>query len=160
MSDAFDWMPKAQWMVADEPGFQPLRFLVAGVPVAQGSKRHVGKGIMIESSKQLQPWREAVIDAAQRAAGGHSFFAGVALDLSFRFPRPKAHYGTGRNQGKLKSTVPLLKVTAPDLDKLCRAVLDALTQSGVLRDDALVASLYAEKRYDPRPGAEVVIRHV
>ena len=105
----------------EPPGL--LTFFVAGVPVAQGSKRHVGRGIMVESSRSLQPWREAVIDAAQRAANGHSFFGAVSLDLSFCFPRPKAHYGTGRNADKIKGAAPLYKQTAPDVDKLARAVL-------------------------------------
>ena len=139
---------------------QALEFFVAGVPVAQGSKRHVGKGIMVESSKNLQPWREAVIDAAHTAANGHSFFGAVSVDITFLFPRPKQHFGTGRNADKLKGAAPLYKRSAPDVDKLARAVLDGLTHSGVLRDDSLVVSLYAEKRYDPRPGAKVVIRHV
>lgn len=38
----------------------------------------------------------------------------------------------------------------PDLDKLCRAVLDALTIAGVLHDDAQVDALRATKSYaDP-----------
>jgi crossover junction endodeoxyribonuclease RusA len=118
-----------------------MEFFVPGVPVAQGSKRHVGKGIMVEQLKNLGPWREAVINAA----------------LTFRFPRPKHHFGTGRNAEKLKLSAPIYKESAPDLDKLVRAVGDALTQAGVLRDDALIVALAAAKVYDEHPGAKVVI---
>lgn len=38
-----------------------------GTPAPQGSKRHVGRGVMIESSKNLKPWREAVKYAALAA---------------------------------------------------------------------------------------------
>ena len=36
------------------------KFTVHGLPAPQGSKRHVGKGVMVESSKYVKPWREAV----------------------------------------------------------------------------------------------------
>jgi Holliday junction resolvase RusA-like endonuclease len=48
----------------------------------------------------------------------------------------------------------------PDLDKLCRAVLDSFTKAGVWKDDALVCSLYAKKRYvdmDEEPGCQVTV---
>jgi len=31
---------------------------VLGIPAAQGSKKHVGRGILIESSKKVAPWRQ------------------------------------------------------------------------------------------------------
>ena len=37
-----------------------LVVVVYGVPAPQGSKRHVGHGILVESSKKLRPWRDAV----------------------------------------------------------------------------------------------------
>lgn len=40
-----------------------IKFFVAGVPAPQGSKVLM-RGRMIESSKKLKPWREAVRQAA------------------------------------------------------------------------------------------------
>ena len=136
-----------------------LAFFAAGVPVAQGSKKHVGKGVMVESSRNLKPWRDTVIAAAYRVAAGVRFHGPVEVTMEFSFPRPMSHFGTGKNAGNLKKTAPEFKQSAPDLDKLARAILDSLVQAGVLQDDALVVSLHAEKRYSPRPGARVVIRH-
>ena len=51
----------------------------------------------------------------------------------------------------LKPSAPRAKATAPDLDKLCRAIGDALTQSGVLRDDALIAEWVARKQWARKP---------
>ena len=34
-----------------------VSFNVIGIPGAQGSKRHVGNGVMVESSKKVKPWR-------------------------------------------------------------------------------------------------------
>ncbi|QDH92357.1 RusA-like resolvase [Gordonia phage Spooky] len=33
---------------------------IPGIPAPQGSKRHVGNGILIESSKRVGPWRAVV----------------------------------------------------------------------------------------------------
>jgi hypothetical protein len=41
-----------------------LRVDVYGLPAPQGSKRHVGGGRMIEASKKVGPWREAVVRAS------------------------------------------------------------------------------------------------
>ena len=37
---------------------------VYGVAAPQGSKRHVGNGVMIESSNRVRPWRQDVRFAA------------------------------------------------------------------------------------------------
>ena len=44
-----------------------LSFFVPGKAAAQGSKRHVGRGVMVEMSKDLPAWRTAVANAARTA---------------------------------------------------------------------------------------------
>jgi crossover junction endodeoxyribonuclease RusA len=123
---------------------------VRGLPAPQGSKRHVGRGIMIESSTAVGPWREAVRAETQRVLNGHGPIAGpVALVVTFSLPRPAGHYGTGRNAGKPKLSAPRWPAGRPDLDKLLRAVLDGLTMGGAWKDDAQVIWIVAEKRYAP-----------
>lgn len=136
-----------------------LAFFAPGVPVAQGSKRHVGRGVMVETAKGLQPWRDSVMAAVLRVGAAVRFHGPVEVSMAFFFPRPANHYGTGKNAGNLKESAPRFKQSAPDIDKLARAVLDAVVQSGVLQDDSLVVLLHAEKTYSDRPGARVVIRH-
>lgn len=131
-----------------------LEVFVAGVPRPQGSKRHVGRGILIEASREVGPWREAIA-AAVLGAGVKRQEGPVAVELVFLFDRPKAHYGA---KG-LKEGAPKWKASRPDVDKLSRAVLDALVPV-VLRDDALVVRLVAEKRWaeeGERPGVLVRI---
>jgi crossover junction endodeoxyribonuclease RusA len=130
-----------------------VEFFVPGVPAPQGSKNQFGG----EASKFLKPWRDSVINEVLSLQDSFVFFGPVEAWIEFRFPRPKSHFGTGRNAERLKSSAPDYKVSAPDLDKLCRAVLDALVAAGTLRDDALVVRLVASKTYDSRPGAKVVI---
>lgn len=129
-----------------------------GQPAPQGSKRHVGRGILVESSKKLPAWRDAVTTAAHQAHLEHAdnepepFTGPTRVTIEFRFHRPAAHYGTGRNAGALKAAAAALPCTraTPDLDKLSRGVLDALTTAGVLIDDAQVAQLTARKVYVER----------
>jgi len=140
---------------------EALEFFVVGLPIAQGSKKSYGNGVWAESNiKELRPWRMAVATDAHAAAGHFQFFGAVVVALDFQFKRPLSHYGTGRNEGQLKDSSPTYKTSAPDIDKLCRAVLDGLAQCGVLRNDAQVVSLMAKKVYDNPQGVKVVIRHV
>jgi len=140
-----------------------LNITVHGIPAPQGSKRHVGNGVMIEMSKRVKPWREAVKTAALEAKGGMAWeliTGPIELHVNFHFPRPKSHYGTGRNAATLKPTAPLFVAKAPDLSKLIRSTEDALTEAGVWRDDAQVVLVRAEKYYNSHgfTGANITVK--
>ena len=110
-------------------------FFTPGVPAPQGSKRYVGNGVMVESSKALAPWRKTVAANARRRHPDPPHDGPVVLDLEFVMRRPKA-WGKNRQD-------PMTQ--RPDVDKLARAILDAIT--GVLVfDDSQVTTLTAHKR--------------
>jgi crossover junction endodeoxyribonuclease RusA len=71
----------------------------------------------------------------------------VAVRIVCEYPRPKAHYGTGRNAARLKDSAPHWVTTPTDIDKVARLVCDALTIAGVWCDDAQCVLLRAEKHY-------------
>lgn len=134
-----------------------VQFFIAGTPAPQGSKRHVGRGIMVESSQKVRPWREAVKWAVVQA-GNPTLDGPVDLTLRFLLRRPDGHYGTGRNAGTLKASAPARPAVRPDLDKLARSTLDGLTDAGVIADDARIVTLHLEKRYtDELAGCEVLM---
>src|SRR5215211_3623994 len=115
-----------------------ISFYVLGTPAPQGSKRHVGNGVMIESSKAVAPWRDSVAYATQKAmadSGSERLTGAVGLILSFRLARPKV----------AKKLVYSSK--RPDVDKLVRSTFDGLTTGGLWNDDAQVAVLAVEKTY-------------
>lgn len=113
-----------------------ITFFVPGKAAPQGSKRHVGRGILVESSKEVGPWRERVALVAHNAMRGHAVSAGaVTVTLNFVLPRPKSAPKT--------KTPPAIK--RPDIDKLERAILDAVTGVCFL-DDSQVISLCGYKR--------------
>jgi crossover junction endodeoxyribonuclease RusA len=136
-----------------------INFWVAGTPVQQGSKtpgqRNDGTLFVRENAAGLKPWRKAVAQAAvsawSRKAGLGSPFTDdepLHLEVAFYFPELK----TARDR--------IWKFTAPDLDKLLRAVGDALQQSGLIKDDARIVSVEATKRHAAEGGAYVRVRSI
>ena len=125
----------------------PFQFYAHGLPAPQGSKKHMGRGVLVEQSKRVKPWREAVKWAVIEANPARlKFHAPVSVQIVFYFARPKSRKNDVHH------------CTSPDLDKLCRSTLDALTDSGIIVDDSLVAELRASKFYvvgDKAPGASI-----
>ena len=127
-----------------------LTFTAFGQPAPQGSKRHVGKGVMVEASKHTKPWREAVKSAALEAFRNRQPMDGpLAVKIDFTFNRPRAHYRLGKNAHVLRDDAPFMPASkaTPDIDKLVRACLDACTDAGVWHDDSQVSALAARKLY-------------
>lgn len=140
---------------AQPPGPGAVSAWVAGVPAPQGSKRGYarrGRGgklhvSLVESSERVKPWREDVQQAFIALPYGASVLTRfpahrpVVIKIVFVMPRPKA-------TPKTKATPAAVK--KPDLDKLIRAVLDALTKTdtwaGVYADDSQVVTVAAHKR--------------
>lgn len=135
---------------------------VLGIPAPQGSKRAFvrgGKAVMIETNKATMPWRQEVAAVASAECGDPLIAGPVAIDVAFRMPRPKAHY---KKNLELRDNAPLWCAKKPDIDKLERAILDALTGSA-FTDDAQVVSVTKSKRYcapGERPGATITIEEL
>lgn len=127
-----------------------VTFIVPGKPAPQGSKRHVGRGILIESSREVGPWRERVALAAHNAMNGRTLLDGpIAVRLALTLPRPKS--------APKRTTPPAVK--RPDIDKLARAILDAITGT-VIHDDSQITYLRVTKRLadiGETPGATIVV---
>ena len=125
---------------------------VHGKPAPQGSKRHVGRGVMVESSTKVKPWREAVKHAALAAVhptGFRRLDGPVRLDIVFVFDKPKA-------APKRRRTWPITRASG-DIDKLQRSTFDALTDAGLFRDDAQVVDVHARKVYTDDPDAPLQV---
>jgi crossover junction endodeoxyribonuclease RusA len=140
-----------------------ISFWVDGVPAPQGSKRPVraggktsGRVVLVESSKKVGPWRDAVKAAAMLARnGGGPLTNPVTLEVEFDLPRPAAHYRRGAHSDQLRPDAPTWPAGYPDLDKLVRSTADALKMGGLLADDAQVVEIMASKAYGMRPGATI-----
>lgn len=133
-----------------------LTFTVVGMaPAPQGSKRLVGRSL-VESSKNVKPWRFLVSQAAI-ATGHETIRDACSLSCVFLFLRPKGHL---RKDGSLKPSAPKWHKVRPDGSKLLRSTEDALVDAGLLADDSLIAVSSYTKRYccgSERPGAIITI---
>jgi len=144
-------------------GFEPVvDFDVSGVPATAGSKRaflsrKTGKPFITDDCTRGKEWRATVrATAAHELPVPHTLSGPLVLQITFRLRRPKAHYGTGRNAGRLKQSAPVRPTTKPDTTKLLRSVEDALTHV-VWRDDAQVVGQVTAKVYSDRPGAHITV---
>lgn len=151
-----------------------LDIVVAGVPRPQGSKHarpvyrgstargtreFTGQAAQVDSSGDaLHQWRRD-ITAAAVAAGATVLQGPVRVTIEFRMPRPQAHYlpaNSRRSRPQLRQDAPAWHTSKPDVDKLTRAVLDALMRV-VFADDAQVTAVRAFKVYAESPGARVMV---
>jgi len=129
-----------------------IEFSIDGIPVPQGSMRAIsinGRArVFHNSDKKLRIWRSAVAQAAAMALDGNpGYDEPVNVWMEFRLPRPPS---TRREAPSVK----------PDLDKLIRAVLDALEQSGVIKNDSRVCHITAQKSYaelGSEPGMDLAV---
>lgn len=138
-----------------------LSFFVAGLPAPGGSKRPVpiGKGrvALIDDAKRNGPWRERVASEGQQAmAGLHLLDGPLGLSMRFVLPRPKGHFGTGKNAARVKASAPRWPVVKPDATKFLRAAEDALTKV-VWVDDATIVRQFVSKDYGDRPGVLITV---
>lgn len=113
-----------------------MTFFVAGEPIPQGSLRRRGRWLTSDNPR-LATWRRTVALVSYQVRRQRVALAGpVRLQVAFVLPRPRlvpAH----------RLDRPCVK---PDLDKLLRAVGDALT-GVLLQDDGQIVALAATKHY-------------
>ena len=83
----------------------------------------------------------------------------IKLTVTFCMPRPKSHYGTGRNADKLKPSAPIQHTKKPDLDNMIKLVKDAL--NGVFyKDDSQICGIVASKKYSTTPQTIIYIEEI
>ena len=136
-----------------------LSFVVHSAAAPQGSKRHVGNGVMVESSKRVKPFRQDVRFTALDIVEPTWDRSGpMALTVDFHFVRPKSHF---TSKGALTKRAPLFPTarTVGDIEKLVRALHDSL--SGVLfDDDSQVVECHARKLYSDQNLCIITLEHL
>jgi Holliday junction resolvase RusA-like endonuclease len=110
----------------------------------------------------LAEWRAQIAAYSIRAWEGREPISTIAaVRLEFYFKRPASMFlpaNSKRPELELRPGSPTYHTKAPDLDKLMRAVFDALTDSGVWTDDCIAAKVVATKLYEGegnQPGVRI-----
>lgn len=118
-----------------------VEFIVLGEPIPQGSMKgfpirrgngSIGVSLTSANSK-MKPWRQEVALTAIQNWNAPPSDKPIKLALTFILTRKKS----------VKRTYPTVK---PDIDKLTRAIMDALT-GVVYVDDGQVVMVVSEKQY-------------
>jgi Holliday junction resolvase RusA-like endonuclease len=126
-----------------------IQLTVEGNPVPQGSFRHVGNGRIIAANPKLNTWRETIAWQVAQQTHHRLIEGSIRVDLVFTLPRPK-------------SVTRDRPTVVPDIDKLCRSVLDSISLEKycqIILNDAMVTDLHAAKRYADftPPGVQIMI---
>ena len=149
---------------------EPITITVHGIPGPQGSKRHVGNGVMVESSKKVKPWRQDVKAAALTAmqTGQHHDLiplsrppldGPLAVSMVFTMREQPTAKPSWWPAGAAWSRKLLWRpATMPDLSKLARSTEDALT-GVVWKDDARVVEYVRLAKYYIGHPADDVLPH-
>lgn len=117
-----------------------IEFEIIGLPSPQGSKTKMPNGAMVEGGSKVardrqRDWRTTVAQTARDIAAS---LDDAPLDealrcvVQFRFPMPTSR------KASIKAEGIAAKTSAPDLDKLMRALGDGLQAGGLIRDDARI----------------------
>ena len=126
---------------------QLLHWFVEGTPIPQGSKTAMvvnGRAVMFEANKKHKAWRDhvkATVGSLKTPTTNP-----VRVELMFTFERPKT---VKREHMSVK----------PDIDKLSRSVLDAIT-GGIVKDDSQVIILNARKEYGDKAGVLIRVMEI
>lgn len=125
-----------------------LRFTAYGAPVTQGSVSAYptkgGRGVRtVSKTPALIEWREIVRAAAVAAAGPdwETQDGAAKVHLAYFVPRPRS----------APKTIDIWPTKGQDIDKLERAVFDAITNAGIWTDDSRVVQVVHKKRYAVGP---------
>lgn len=130
-----------------------LEIVIEGVPMTQGSKTAVAKGVLIEGRSKtgrakFAAWRQAVTLQARAAHRGEPLDGPLGVELEVRLP--------------LIKTAPKRRRIWPykglDIDKLTRAVFDGLSDAGVWVNDNRPCDVRVTKRYDYDEPAGCTVR--
>lgn len=83
----------------------------------------------------------------------------IVLTVCYFMPRPKGHYGTGKNTGKLKDNAPVWHTKKPDVDNLAKILFDVMSKV-FFYDDSQICKLTVLKIYDEKPRTEILIEEL
>lgn len=125
-----------------------IRFFVDGVPAPKGSAKAILPKnakfpVVVHDNEHTKPWEQAVRAAAYAVGCRGDYLGALHVRVLFLFPRPKADYSAS---GAVKASAPTTHTKKPDLDKLCRSLLDGLKGAAYV-DDSQVIEISCRKRY-------------
>lgn len=116
---------------------------VPGKATPQGSKKAFvinGRAVLVDASGGNKAWRKLVTEKIRQHDKYIQYSGAVNVSLTFWMQKAKSNKTT-------------LMTQKPDIDKLARSVLDAMTDAEIIEDDSRVIYLTITKRWADEPDA-------
>lgn len=127
-----------------------ISIMVKGHPIAQPRPRAMIRGgkVHVYNKDTSKAWKESIM-IGFRKYSNLEIDSPVRVVIGYYFKRPKSLLR------KKDLFDPFPHTKKPDLDNLDKAVLDALTELGVWKDDSLVYSLHSAKYYTSKDNTNI-----
>ena len=123
-------------------------FFIAGQPKPQARPRFARRGKFVTTYSETTDWKKTCIKNMREIfACVGKYENAIRVDLDFYFQRPKSHYRTGKFSHLLRDDAPKYHIKKPDKDNLEKAVTDAMTDAGLIKDDCIIVGGETWKSY-------------
>ena len=139
-----------------------FELFVVGIPAPKGSMRAFAvktrfgiRAVLTNDNARTKPWQAFVTDSVRRITTS-KMLGPVRVDAVFFLPRPKYHY----KKDLIRDDAPTAHDKKPDIDKLSRCLLDAITDAGAWGDDSQVSGLFVSKEYGEKTGVQINVRKI
>jgi Holliday junction resolvase RusA-like endonuclease len=123
---------------------------IPGKATPQGSKKGFvinGRAVLVDASEGNKAWRAHVTQRIKEHEEYIRYKGPVHVTVAFYMEKAKTN----------KKTFMIQK---PDIDKLCRSVMDAMTDAEIIEDDSRVVSLSAYKYWETDEMCPGVFIHI
>jgi len=124
-------------------------FEVLGVPVAKGRAKVANRGkfsTVYSPKKTVDAERSILSQALPHKLPDMPWEGALRIDIILIFPRPKSHYGTGKNINVLKEDAPKYHISRPDSSNILKLTEDSL--NGIFfKDDSQICEVNVIKIY-------------
>ena len=131
-------------------------FIIPGKPIAKKRPRFARRGKFVMTYNDQETEEGRFLWEVKQQIKCPLLEGPIKIACVFYMPRPKSHYGTGKNAGKLKTNAPTLHTKKPDLDNMLKFCYDCLNQI-TWKDDSQIVENVAKKFYSDNPRTDIKI---
>jgi len=128
-----------------------LDMIIKGDPRAQKRHRHRRQGNATFTYDPSSSEKKPVVIIMRSMWSKRPLKGAISVAITFYCKRPKSHYRTGKNSHLLKGSVPVVKITKPDIDNHVKFYMDC-GKDILWNDDSQVIRLEAWKVYEDEQG--------
>ena len=136
-----------------------IEIIIQGNPTAQQRHRFGYRKGKIHTYDPSSQKKDDFLVLIHNQAPKSPLKGAISLTCKFYCTRPKAHFGTGSNAKKLKTSAPLWVSKRPDIDNYLKLIMDA--GNGVLyQDDSQIVKVLMLKSYSIKPRTEITLEEL